>query len=59
MPIWLRKFTFNKMKEYYDKQQEENEKQQNSLTNKSPKEIAKPNIPRPQEPTYSYKVPKK
>lgn len=47
------------MKEYYDKQQEENEKQQNSLTNKSPKEIAKPNIPRPQEPTYSYKVPKK
>jgi hypothetical protein len=23
MPIWLRKFTFNKMKEYYDKQNSE------------------------------------
>lgn len=58
MPIWLRKFTFNKIKEYYDKQQEENEKQQNTLHNKSSKELAKPNIPHPKEPTYSYKVPK-
>jgi hypothetical protein len=61
MPIWLRKFTFNKIKEYYDKQQEENEKQQNQLTNKSnsKSEISRPNIPPPKESTYSYKVPKK
>jgi hypothetical protein len=61
MPIWLRKFTFNKIKEYYDKQQEENEKHQNQLTNKSnsKSEIARPNIPPPKESTYSYKVPKK
>jgi len=24
MPIWLRKFTFNKIKEYYDKQNQQN-----------------------------------
>jgi uncharacterized membrane protein len=61
MPIWLRRFTFNKLKEYFDKQQEENEKQQQQLTNKSnPKEIARPNIaPKTTTPTYSYKAPKK
>ncbi len=57
MPIWLRKFTFNKIKEFYDKEQEEMEKQQNQLTNKSQptKEIARPNI----KPDYSFKAPKK
>ena len=43
MPIWLRLFTFNKMKEHYDKQREEQEKQQNLLKNTQSKEIAKPN----------------
>jgi len=55
MPIWLRKFTFNKIKEYYDKQNEEAEKQQNMLKNNSSKEIARPNI----APTYTTKAPKK
>ena len=57
MPIWLRKFTFNKIKEHFDKQNEEAEKQQNMLKNKqsSNKEIARPNI----APTYTTKAPKK
>jgi len=61
MPVWLRKFTFNKIKEYYIKQKEETEKQQNQLTNKSNSnsEVARPNIPPPKESTYSYKAPKK
>jgi hypothetical protein len=61
MPIWLRRFTFNKIKEHFDKQNEEAEKQQNQLNNKtSAKDIARPNIqPKSQNPTYSYKAPKK
>lgn len=61
MPIWLRRFTFKKIQEYFDKQSEEAEKQQQMITNKTDiKEIARPNIPRsPETPTYSYKAPKK
>ncbi len=55
MPIWLRLFTFNKMKEHYDKQAEEQEKTQNLLKNKQNKEIARPNI----TPTYKIKAPTK
>ena len=57
MPLWLRRTTFNLMKEYYDKQNEEAEKQQNMLNNKtnSSKDIARPNI----APDYTAKVPKK
>jgi hypothetical protein len=55
MPIWLRRFTFEKLKEYYEKQKEENEKQQNMLKNKSGKEITRPNI----TPNYTTKAPKK
>jgi hypothetical protein len=49
MPIWLRNFTFGRIKDYYDKQQEAQEKQNNMMTNKSKKqEISKPNIaPKP------------
>jgi len=48
MPVWLRTFTFNKIKEYHDKQNEEAEKQQNTMNNNSKQEIAKPNIaPKP------------
>ena len=45
------------MKEYYDKQNEEAEKQQNMLKNKSnsSKDIARPNI----SPNYATKAPKK
>ena len=57
MPIWLRTFTFNKLKEFYDKKQEIADQQNNQLTNKSGKEIARPDIP--QSSTYNAKVPKK
>jgi hypothetical protein len=61
MPIWLRRFTFNKIQEHFDKQNEEAERQQKMVTNKTDiKEIARPNIqPPPPNPTYSYKAPKK
>jgi hypothetical protein len=59
MPLWLRKTTFYLMKEYYDKQNEEHEKQQNILKNSSKnKEISRPNINTP-IPNYIAKVPKK
>jgi hypothetical protein len=43
MPIWLRNFTFKKIEEYYTKQEEAQNKQQNMLKN-DPKQIARPNI---------------
>ncbi|MEB3149954.1 MAG: hypothetical protein VKL60_13135 [Sphaerospermopsis sp.] len=55
MPIWLRRFTFETLREHYEKQKEEMEKQQNMLKNKSNKETIRPNI----TPTYTAKVPKK
>jgi len=56
MPLWLRKTTFNLIKEHYDKQNEEAEKQSNILKNKTGnKDISRPNI----APTYTAKVPKK
>jgi len=51
LPIWLRRFTFNKLKEYYEKQQEEQQKVNRQISNNSPK-ISKPNI----KPSYSTKV---
>lgn len=42
MPIWLRNFTFRKLEEWYKKQEEAQNKQQNMLKNS--KEIARPNI---------------
>ena len=55
MPLWLRRTTFNLMNEYFEKQNEEAEKQQKSLKpNKN--EIAKPNLPNP---TYTAKAPRK
>lgn len=32
MPIWLRNFTYEKIKEYYDKQNEELEQQQKKIS---------------------------
>jgi hypothetical protein len=55
MPIWLRKFTFETIKEHYDKINEEKKKQQNLLENKNNKELSRPNI----APTYTTKAPKK
>ena len=59
MPIWLRRFTFETLKEYYEKQKEEAEKQQNLLKNNSNKEISRPNIAPAKSPTYIAKAPKK
>jgi len=56
MPLWLRRTTFNLLKDHYDKQNEVMEKQQNTLTNKSKNEVARPNITTP---TYTTKAPKK
>jgi hypothetical protein len=56
MPIWLRRFTFNKMKEHYDKQNEEKNKVENMLANKG--NLPRPNIT-PTKPTYVAKAPKK
>ena len=57
MPLWLRRTTFNLMKEYYDKEAEEQEKQQNSLKNKGKGNLSRPNIAPP--PTYTAKAPRK
>jgi len=43
MPIWLRNFTFKKLEEYYEKQNEAQNAQSNMLKN-NPKEIAHPAI---------------
>ena len=52
----FRIFTFNKLKEWYDKEQEQIEAQNNTLTNKSGKnQVVGPDITS----TYNAKVPKK
>jgi hypothetical protein len=61
MPIWMRRFTFEKIKEFYDKEREQAEKHNGLLKNKG--EINRPNIT-PQssaakKPTYVTKAPKK
>jgi hypothetical protein len=58
MPIWLRRFTFETLREHFEKQNKEAEKQQNLLKNKSSKDIPRPNIA-PKTPTYVSKAPKK
>lgn len=52
MPIWLRKFTFSKIKEWYDKESEAYEN--GSSSNSNSKEIAGPDI----SPSYSTKASK-
>jgi hypothetical protein len=58
MPIWLRRFTFETLKEHYDKQNEQVDKQQNMIKNKGKGDISRPNIA-PNQPTYISKAPKK
>jgi hypothetical protein len=58
MPLWLRKTTFTLIKNYYEKQNEAAEKQQNMLKNKSGnKDISRPNIA--PQPNYTTKAPRK
>lgn len=59
-PIWLRRFTFEKIKEFYEKEKEASEKSQKTLENKNV--INKPDVSKsPKAPTETYKtkVPKK
>jgi len=58
MPTWLRRVTFNMIKDFYEKEAEEIEKQNNSLKNKSTGEVSRPNIPPPSS-TYKSKAPKR
>ena len=58
MPIWLRRFTFETLKEHYEKQKEEMDKQNNMMKNKGKDDISRPNIA-PKQPTYISKAPKK
>ena len=55
MPLWLRKFTFEKIKEFYEKEKEEMEKRNKQTSNESPNKLSRPNI----APDYSYKAPRK
>jgi len=57
MPLWLRRTTFNLMKEHYDKQNEDIDKQNKMLSNANNKNIARPNIA--PSPDYTIKAPKK
>ena len=59
MPIWLRRFTFETLKEHFEKQNKEAEKQQNMLKNNLSKDIARPNVAPSKSPTYVTKAPKK
>jgi hypothetical protein len=47
------------IKEFYDKEAEEAEKQQNQLKNNGKSEIARPGIAPKSTPTYTTKAPKK
>jgi hypothetical protein len=58
MPLWLRRTTFNLMKEHYDKEAEEQEKQQNMLKNKGKGNLSRPDIAS-SPPTYTAKAPRK
>ena len=49
MPIWLRKFTFQKLKEFYDKENKENEKIYNQRKKRT---VSKPK----NKPTYRTKA---
>lgn len=58
MPIWLRKFTFEKIKKHFEEQKEAIDKQNKILNpDKDFNKVAKPNIT--PKPTYTAKSPKK
>ncbi len=60
MPIWLRTFTFNSLKEHYDKIKEQQESDQTMMVNKqsSSKNLARPNIAPKSAYTTTNKAPK-
>lgn len=59
MPIWLRRFTFKQLDDYYKKEQDEYKKARGeSQVVTAAKPLAKPNIP-VKDPTYTSKVSRK
>jgi uncharacterized damage-inducible protein DinB len=56
MPIWLRRFTFEKIKEHYEKPQKEKEAKQLEEAKKTSKKIE---IPKEVRDTYKVKAPTK
>lgn len=57
MPIWMRKFTYNQIREFYEKQREEEEKAMNKAKGyQDATKIAKPPVVNP---TYTTKAPTK
>lgn len=54
MPIWLRNFTFNKIKDFYDKRKDEEEKLLKAQKNSTKPKIARPDI----KPNYTTKASK-
>ena len=56
MPIWLRKFTFHKLKEWYEK---ENNQEQNNTIDQSIKNMKSAGTISKTQPTYITKVSKK
>jgi hypothetical protein len=61
MPIWLRKFTFSKLKEHYEKQNSEGNMDDVVAKSKSAMQTAKNDgiIPKVQIPSYVTKASKK
>tara|TARA_R100000152_G_C6676212_1_gene111259 strand:- start:30 stop:197 length:168 start_codon:yes stop_codon:yes gene_type:complete len=52
MPIWLRRWTFEKMKEHYEKKSEAEKNAYSKSSNKKRGKINRPNI----KPSYSTKA---
>ena len=58
MPIWLRKFTFETLREHYEKTNKSQETLEDSVKNKQHPDIKRPDIA-PTQPTYTTKAPTK
>jgi hypothetical protein len=52
MPIWLRRWTFQKLQDFYNKKNEAEEKAYNKSTNRQTGKVNRPNI----KPSYSTKA---
>jgi hypothetical protein len=60
MPTWLRRFTYNKLKEWFDAQSKENEKYLVNEESKTPKAIIPQEVKNLMEsPSYNVKTSKK
>jgi len=52
MPIWLRRWTFQKLQEHYEKKNKSEQQAYNQSSNKKRGELARPNI----KPSYTTKA---